>query len=250
LRILLLPLLILGTLASYVAGLGCAVYWQTRLPLEYLISGALHASWILPATRRSGFALTATCWTATVWLAGKGIGTLYVTGSNLLLALLLEGVCLLLAVSLAPPEPWSERLARWRRARAEVAIQLRMGHGIVPWCRSCWRQFTIGAADTPVGSDYQRFAAALADAEHRLQVRLNRAAVPEQLRESILANAAAVVARSETAAAQRAIEVEQQALSAAAVCREQCERMGHLTAPERKALASQCEQVFLELIRY
>jgi hypothetical protein len=244
---LLFPLLILGTLASYVAGLGCAARWQTRFPLEYLIAGALHASWLLPATRRSGLALTATCWTATVWLAEKGIATLYVTGSDLVLAILLEGICLSLALAVAPPEPWPERLARWRRTRSDMLIQLRMGQGIAPWWRLCLRQFAVGAADTPVGSDYQRFAAGLADAEHRLRVRLSRVAMPEQLRQSLLANVSTIVARAETSAAQRAMELEQQALTAAAACREQCERIEDLTAPERKALAGQCEQVFLEL---
>ena len=148
---------------------------------------------------------------------------------------------------MAPPESWADRLARWRRARADIVTQLRMGQGILPWWRLCFRQFATGAADTPIGSDYRRFAAALADAEHRLRVRLSHATMPEQLRQSILENVTAIVASAETAAAQRAIEIEQQALTATAACREQCERMENLSASERQALAGQCEQVFLEL---
>lgn len=242
-RILILPLLVLEAFAAYVAGLGFAASWHPVFPLEYTIAGALHAAWTLPAARRSGsFLLIAACWIVSLWLASAG--------SSFETAILLEGICLLLALSIAPVESWPQHLAHWRRTRTEILIQLRMGQGVVPWFRTCLRQLAVGAADTPLGSDYQRFAAALADAEHRLRVRLNRAAVPEQLRQSILGNVSAIVARAETAAAQRAIEMEQQALAAAAACREQCERMEGLPAPERKALASQCEQIFLELARY
>lgn len=249
-RILIVPLFVLGALASYIAGLGLASRWHTTFPLEFLIAGALHAAWLIPATRRSGPGLTVVCWTATAWLARKGIATFYLADSELLLAVLLEGVCLLLALSIAPAEPWPERLARWRRSRADIVTQLRMGQGILPWWRLSVRQFTNGAADTPLGSDYQRFAAALADTEHRLRVRINRATMPEQLRQSVLENVSAIVARAETSAAQRAIELEQQALSAAAACREQCERMESLPATKRKALAGECEQVFMELTRH
>lgn len=250
-RILIFPLLILGALSSYVAGLGFAARWHPPFPLEYVIAGALHMAWIAPATRRSGgLALTIACWTASVWLTRRGIATLFLADSDTIAAVLLDGICLLLAFSVAAAEAWPERLARWRRTRGEILTQLRMGQGIGPWWRMCFRQFTTGTADTPLGSDYQRFAAALADAEHRLRIRLNRASVPEQLRQSILGNVSAIVARAETAAAQRAIELEQQALAAAAVCREQCERMENLPASERKALAGQCEQVFLELARH
>jgi hypothetical protein len=246
--LLVFPLLVLGALASYVTGLGLA-RWHTPFPLEYAIAGALHASWIVPAARRSGLLLTAVCWTASLWLADRGFATLYITDSNLPPALLLEGVCLLLAVSIAPAEPWADRLARWRRTRADIVTQLRMGQGILPWWRLCLRQFATGTADTPLGSDYQRFTAALADAEHRLRVRINRATMPEQLRQSILESVTAIVARAETSAAHRAIEIEQQAVAAAAACRDQCERLESLSTSERKALAGQCEQAFLELTR-
>ena len=248
-RILILPLVILGALASYLAGLGAAARWHTPFPLEYLISSALNAAWLLPAVQRCRPSLTAICWIASVWLTRQGIAALYLSESELLLAILLEGICLLLAFSVAPKEPWADRLARWRRARAEIATQLHMAQGILPWTRRSFRQFTGGAADTPLGSDYYRFAAALADAEHRLRVRLNRATMPEQLRQSILNNVSAIVAQADTSAAQRAIELERQALAAAATCREQCERLENLPPSERKVLAGQCEQVFLELAR-
>jgi hypothetical protein len=131
-RILIVPLFVLGALASYIAGLGLASRWHTTLPLEYLIAGALHAAWLIPATRRSGPGLTAVCWTATAWLARKGIAAFYLADSELLLAVLLEGVCLLLALSIAPAEPWPERLARWRRSRADIVTQLRMGKASYP----------------------------------------------------------------------------------------------------------------------
>lgn len=248
-RILILPLLVLAVLASYVGGLGLA-RWHTPSPVEYLIAAAVHAAWILPATRRSSLALTTAGWVTALWLEQRGIETFYLAESDFLLALLIESVCLLLAHSVAPPETWADRLARWRRSRADIATQLRMGQGVVPWWRFSLRQFTGGAADTPVGSDYQRFAAALADSEHRLRIRINRATMPEQLRQSILESAAAIGGSAETSAAQRAIEVERQALAAAAACRDQCERLENLSPAERKALSSQCEQAFLELTRH
>jgi len=120
---------------------------------------------------------------------------------------------------------------------------------VLPWVRDCLRQALIGHAETPLSTDYQRFAASLADAEYRFRVRLSRAAMPEDLRQSILENVAAIVARAESTAAARAIELEQQALTVAAVCRDQCERFEDLAEPERRALAGQCEQIFLELTK-
>ncbi len=246
---LVFPLLVLSALASFLAGLGVAARWHTPFPLEQGIAAALHATWLLGASRKAGLMLTFVSWVTTVWLARAGFATVNAAAPRLPLALLLEGICLMLAFSIAGPDPWPDRLARWRRTRADILTQLRMGHGILPWARMCLRQFASGAADAPLGSDYQRFAAALADAEHRLRIRLNRAAVPERLRQSILGNVSAIVARAETSAAQRAIELEQQALAAAAACREQCERMEDLPISQRQALAGQCEQVFLELAR-
>ena len=250
-RILIFPLLIMGAVASYVAGLGFATRWHTLFPLEFVVGFALHASWIVPTISRSGnLALPVLCWFASVSLATEGMAGLYFADSDFRSAVLLEGVCLLLALAISPPEPWPDRLARWRRTRAAILTQLRMGLGILPWLRVCFRQFAVGSADTPLGADYQRLAAALADAEHRLRARLSRAAIPEQLRQSILGNVAAIVARVETTAAQRYIELEQQSLAAAASCREQCERLENISPSERKALAGQCEQALLELTRH
>ena len=120
-RVLIVPLLVLAAVASYVAGLGCAARWHTAFPLEYLVAGALHAAWLLPATRRSGPALTVICWTSSVWLTRRGVAALYYySGSDLLLAVLLEGICLLLALSITPSEPWADRLARWRDAQRKA----------------------------------------------------------------------------------------------------------------------------------
>jgi hypothetical protein len=243
-----LPLLVLSALAAYLAGLGVGAEWRTPFPLEHVIAGVLHACWVLPAARRHGL-LVPLCWPCSVYFCCEGIRRLDAGASALWVALLLEAICLLLAVSLGPAEPWAERLARWRRARADILTQLRMGSGLLPWVRQCTRQLLGGVPDTPLGADYQRFAAALADAEHRLRVRLSRTVMPEQLRQAILTSASAMMARAEASAAQRAIDLEQQALAAAAACREQCERLEHLTPDQRGQLAGQCESLLLELAR-
>jgi hypothetical protein len=245
---LVLPLLVLGPLAAYLGGLGLAAEWRPVFPLEYVIAGALHACWVLPVARRH-WLLVPLCWPCSVYFCCQGIRRLDAGAPAFGAALLLEGICLLLALSLTTVEPWAERLARWRRARADILTQLRMGAGLLPWARQCARQLLTGAPDTPLGADYQRFAAALADAEHRLRVRLTHIALPEQLRQAILTSASAMMARAEASAAQRAIELEQQALAAAAACREQCERLEHLTPDQRRQLAGQCEALLLELAR-
>jgi hypothetical protein len=249
-RLFVIPLLVLVVLSSYFAGLGIAARWQAPFPLEYVVAGALHAAWVLAITRRSSPTLAVVCWSVTVWLTRVGFAARFVASSYYAPALVLDGICLLLALAVAPAQPWAERLAHWRRARADIAAQLRMGQGIVPWLRLCLGQFATGSAYLPAGSEYQQFAARLADTEHRLRIRISRAVLPEQLRQSILENVSAIVARAEITSARYAVELEQQALIAAAVCREQCERMEGLSVPERTAMVSQCEQLFLELTRH
>ena len=130
-----------------------------------------------------------------------------------------------------------------------MTAQLHMSQGILPWLRDSAAHLMTGAADAPLGADYQRFLAQMADAEYRLHVRLSHVALPEQLRQSVLSNAAAILAGVETSATRLTIDLEKKALSAAAACREQCGELEDLSPQQRQKLADQCESLLFELIR-
>lgn len=251
---LVVPLFVLTALASYVAGLGFRQCWTDRageppvLYLEQVISGALHLGWVLCVAYRGGTFVTAVCWTSSLVACDEGLGSISGTAPSSLLALTIEGIPLLLAMSLTPSSSVAERLARWRRARSEISVQLRMGEGLVHWLPAAFRQFLKGTADMPAGSSYRRFLAEMADAEHTLRIRLNCLAIPEQLRQSILTTANSLVGQAEKSAAILAMEFERQALNAAAVCRDQCEDLENMQPDEKAALAKQCEDLFLELV--
>jgi hypothetical protein len=254
-RALLFPLLAVGSLASYVAGLGVQAHSNGQalaVPpalLSQVVSAALHTAWMVSTGNRRTPAVAAACWLVSLWLCWQGALAVSPASPAFVGALLLEGIPLILALALSPRSTWAERLARWRRARADISAQLQMGQGVLPWARESVVRFVAGAPDRPAGADYSRFLAEMADAEHRLRIRLSRLALPEQLRQSILASAAVLLGRAETSAAHLAIELEQQALSAAAAYRDQCEQLPELTPKQRQHLAHQCESLFVELIR-
>jgi hypothetical protein len=254
-RALLFPLLVVGGLASYVAGLGVQAYWSLpSFPIPtglfaQIVSAALHTGWMVSAGARRAPAVATACWLVSLWLCWHGALSVSPVSPAFTVALLLEGIALTRALALSPRSTWAERLARWRRARTDISAQLQMGQGVLPWMQDSLARFVAGAPDKPAGADYSRFLAEMADAEHRLRIRLSRLALPEQLRQSILASAAVLVGRAETSAAHLAIELERQALTAAAACRDQCEQLPELTPKQRQQLAQQCESLFVELIR-
>jgi hypothetical protein len=251
---LIVPLLIVGSVAAFLGGLGIENAWLAVIgsypsfPFQYLISAALHAAWIIPAARRTAAGLVLTGWLASLHFCHAGLALTGSGGQAFAYSLLAESITLLLALALSPTTSWGERLARWRRARAEISMQLRMGEGLVSWLMPSVQQLLIGTAAMPSGCDYRRFSAELADAEHRLKTRLRGIILPEQVRQSILACANDLVGRAEANAARTGFELERMALAAAASCREQIEGMSSITAEQRKALADQCESLFFELI--
>jgi hypothetical protein len=164
-------------------------------------------------------------------------------------ALIIEIIPLLLAKSFADPISLPERLARWRRKRADISIQLMMGEGISRWFPSCLRQFLTGTPATAGGSSFRRVLAEIADAEHSLKIRMAGLAIPEQLRQTILTSASAIRAQAEKSAANLSIELERQALNAAAICRDHCEEIPGLRPQEKDTLSRQCEELLLGLIR-
>jgi hypothetical protein len=74
-------------------------------------------------------------------------------------------------------------------------------------------------------------------------------ALPEQLRQAVLTSATTLLSQAETAAMRLSIDLEQQALGAGASCRDLCDNMPNLTPDRREALATECEAIFLDLIR-
>jgi hypothetical protein len=164
-------------------------------------------------------------------------------------ALLLEGIPLLLATGAAPSKAWPERLANWRRTRSSIAAQLQLGDGIVPWLRDCAKQAICGMPVWPGSAEYHRYLATLADAEQQLRFRISGLALPEHVRQSVLVSAAILLSNAELAVAPVLMDLERQALEAAALCREQCAQLPDLPAASRNKLAAQCESLLLDLIR-
>lgn len=253
--ILVLPLCALAALVSYFAGLGIRREWLARMGeappwrVEFIVSAALHLSWIFCIASRRGSFAAVLCWFASLYACNSGMAGRENSGGSVILPFIVECVPLLLARSLSCPPPLSETLARWRRARTEISIQLRMGEGLISWFPPALRQFFIGSPKTQNGSSYRRFIAELADAEHCLRLRLGHLTLPEHLRQSILTSAAALVSQAEKSAAALAIELEREALEAVAACRDQCEELRELQPQEKAALAKQCEDLFLELVQ-
>lgn len=254
-KTLLIPLAILSVPPTYLAGLGAAACWAVHrgmpsvgLPAQFF-SAALHLGWIAAASRRHASAVMLVCFPLSVWLCRQGWALAQGEGAGWWAALCLEAIPLALAWSFTPAPSWSDRFARYRRARAAVSAQLHMGPGLVPWLRDTVRQLFCGAPDRAIGTAHQRFLAELAEAECRLRVRLADLALPEQLRQSVLSRAGELRAQAELASARLHLELEQQALTAAAACREQCETMHELAPPHRERLARECELLFTGLIR-
>ena len=82
----------------------------------------------------------------------------------------------------------------------------------------------------------------------RLRTRLSPLTAPESLRQLTLAKATDVAAHAEASAAKRTIKLEEKALGAAALCRDECERL-NMPPKERNSLAAQCELILLEIAR-
>ena len=245
---LIVPLVMLGMAAAYVSGQGLAGAWYVPFPCQYVVAGALHASYALRSPKTRGFLCTVS-WCTCLYFTWAGMTTL---GSRypFLPAAVLETVCLLLSASNAKWVSISERLAAWRQTQSQIAVQLRMSEGLLPWVSRCAHQVVVGTPESSEGHEHLRLAAILADSENRLRARIARVALPEQIRQSILTNASRIVARAETSAATRSIEVEQLILEAMAACRDDCSQLEDLSAAERGALTKECERAFMELAHH
>jgi hypothetical protein len=252
--VLVIPLVILGGFNAFLAGIGISQAWMPQylslpfLCLPHLFSAALNASWIFPAARHRAPYLVFLAWLLSCHYCHQGLKSLSEDPNSMAGALFLETITLLLAQAVIPSPTWSERLTRWRRARAEISVQLHMGEGVLYWFPPALRRFLLGSSEMPSGTNYGKFVAQLRDAEHSLRIRLSKLAMPEHLRQSILSSAGNLLGQAEKSAACLAIELEKNALAAAAACRDECEDLDGLQPQEKSALGRQCEDLFLDLI--
>lgn len=248
----LIPCIPLAALAAWLTALGLeplAVPLPDDVPPRLwmaTIAAALHAAWILPAFLRRAPALVAVAWLVCVAAARAGF---VVAGFStpLSAAVVLEGIVLALALSATERASWAERLARWRRARQEIATQLQMGEGLLLWTRTCVDRIVSGRAERPALAAVDRIVADLADAQHRVQSRLASLAMPEQAWEAVLASAQALTAEAEVAASRFAADIERRALCEAAACGDLVRRLPDVPEADRDRLARECEAMLIGL---
>lgn len=251
-----IPLLVLAGLAVWVAGVGGAAWWASLrgsvppLAAACAAAGALHLAWISAAVARHAPLLVWPAWLTSFWLCRRGFLAFQPGESRWLSPATLEGLVLLVALALRTPEPLAARLARWRRARDEIALQLRMGDGLVPWARDAARRLLRGRAELPVCGSFRRLVGELADVEQRLAWKVSSLAAPEQLRQFVQSGASQLLAQAEEARAALAIELERRTLALAAACREQCDLLPGLSSEERARAARQCEELLLDLVSH
>lgn len=252
---LILPLVVLGSLAAYVAGVGGAAWWANLsggappLLAACTAAGALHLAWISATVFRRAPLLVWPALLTSIWLCRRGLATFQGGEPGWWPAALLETLALLVALAMRDPEPLAQRLARWRRARDEIALQLRMADGLLPWVRESAGRLFWGRAELPVCRTFRRLAGELADLDDRLGGKVSGLAAPEQLRQLVHSAASQLLARAQEARSALAVELERRTLALAAAFREQCEALPGLTAEERSRASRQCEELLLDLMR-
>ncbi len=253
-RIVGLPLVPLASLAAWLASLGLDRLWLIRAGdaaapgTTLLVAAALHAAWILPATRRAHPLLVGLAWSVTLFTCRSGLAAAGFRDHAFLCALVVETIILALALTATPADSWADRLARWRRARQNITTELRRADGLVPWVTSNVRRLIGGTADRPVAATFDRLLADLSEAEARLRGPITAQAMPEELRQALLTAAQALVSPAEMATARVAIGLEQKALEEAAACRDLIARLPDLPPIERERLGRASERLLLDLV--
>ncbi len=253
--VLMIPFLTFGAVAAYVAGVGAASWWASRggpappLGLEYVASGALQLGWMTCAARGRAPVLTGVGFVTSVSLCRDGFRTFQRGEAPWTAAVLIESLVLLVALALRSPVGLAERLRRWRRARDEMALQIRMGDGLLPWARDCVARLIAGRADVPLCQTFRRLAAELAEVQNRLAFKVSGWVGPEPLRQFLQVGAAQLLTQAEHASATLAVELEKRTLALAAACREQCDSLPGLAPDERSRAARQCEELLFDLMQ-
>lgn len=157
-RYWLVPLAAMGVAGVWFSGLGIVrAGWVDGHPewMGLAAGASLEVSWIGAACSGRAGLLGVFGWALSFWLAIHGGG---VPGG------LAQVIALLQARTLGPAETLAERLARWRRAREAISVQLEMSQGVVPWIGRAARQFWSGRAPGRT-VDATRMVAEMEDAE-------------------------------------------------------------------------------------
>ena len=166
-----LPLMVFGAVGSGMTAAGIHT-WIGASPLGmgdggWIVAGAVsvaaHLSWIGSVGRQRSWLLALGAWLVCVYLARSGSAIL-LKGAEWP-GVGVEAMALLQAFAMLPKEGLAEKLARWRRSREEMMVQLDMGSGVLPWMTASMRRFVAGPA-RPGASDTLRVMAEMQDAEH------------------------------------------------------------------------------------
>lgn len=157
---LLVPSLVLTSLATYTGATGLASSWWPEAPMAAAvpISAALHAAWLGAVFRRRALVAGALCWLVAANLSVRG------SPGAATPAVLLETIPLLLALA-ANRIPLPDRLAQWRRTRARIRAELEQSTGLVPWLRTCTARFLHNGDRGDSALDRARLLIQMADAE-------------------------------------------------------------------------------------
>jgi hypothetical protein len=208
------------------------------------ISLTLHGSWISLLQQRQPRWLSAgLCWGASAALANTGIQAHHIHIS----AYVVEVVLAAVALSGGPVHTIASHLADWRESRAEIARQLKMSEGLLPWLAKCSEQVWRGQPESPIAAAHLWVRAALSQAVHRAECQIAEKVDHEEFRQLALTALDGTAHFATIAFAQAAIDCEQRALSAAAELREAVQCLP-LPPSERERLAEECEAQLLSLI--
>jgi hypothetical protein len=248
------PLLVLAGVGSGLAASGIEAVWTRTAgapvspPVVWAVALALHSGYVAPAILRRGALLGSLAWIAAVHFTALGLAASGFT-APLFRALPLQAAALAAALALRERSTWAERLARWRFARSEIGVQLRMWPGMVPWSVDCVRRLLVGASEAPAHAALQQLADSIEQADSHLHLDVRRMAAPERLRQVLSTAGAALRTDADLAAGRTSNELQQRALAAAAACRDECARLPGLDDHQREALAARCAEVLMEAAR-
>lgn len=244
-------LMAVATPAVYFGGCGLYSLWESGGPAWWAFLLALscgcHAAWLSALVRGRSLAPFVPALLLSTDVCRRGLATSGFSGSAAVWAVVLETTLAALALQLAPPLRWPDRLAAWRRACEETAAQLRLARGILPCVfdsvTRLGRAHRAGATET----QFADLAAAIGDMDVRLGRQVAPLVMPEHVRQSLLTRAHALATEAELASIEVSMAIEQQALTAAVAFRDECTVLEGLDDSARDALVRGGQAFLLEV---